>query len=150
MRTIHGIGGLILGRLVGRLLVRTREGNGFGIRGGREAHRGEGRQVLSIGESRGLPLGWMEESRGPLVRNELEEGRQVELGRLHFWLIWESRTRGVPKKELFLKLDSRTVGSGVALPWFVPHFQEGVGVEGGVGAMGSRPVLWGLGRSEGS
>ena len=92
----------------------------------------------------------MEEFRGHLVRSELGEGRQVELGRLHFWLIWESRTRGVPKKELFLKLDSRTVESGVALPWFVPHFQEGVAVEGGVGAMGSRPVLWGLGRSEGS
>ena len=41
MRTIHGIGGLILGRLVGRLLVRTKEGNGFGIRGGREARREE-------------------------------------------------------------------------------------------------------------
>ena len=150
MRTIHGIGGLILGRLVGRLLVRTREGNGFGIRGGREAHRGEGRQVLSIGESRGLPLGWMEEFRGHLVRNELEEGKQVELLRLHFRLIWESRTRGDPTKEIFSKLDSRTVESRAGLPLFVRHVQEGVGVEGGVGAMGSRPVLWGLGRSEGS
>ena len=84
MRTIHGIGELILGRLVGHLLVRTREGNEFWIRGGREAHRGEGRQVLSIGGCRGLPLGWMEESRGHLVRNELEEGRQVELRRLRF------------------------------------------------------------------
>ncbi len=150
MRTIHGIGGLILGQIVGRLLVRTRAGNGFGIRGGREAHRGEGRQVLSIGECRGLPLGWMEEFRGHLVRNELEEGKQVELLRLHFRLIWESRTKGDPTKEIFSKLDSRTVESKSELPLFVRHVQEGVGVEGGVGAMGSRPVLWGLGRSEGS
>ena len=87
MRTIPGIGGLILGRLVGRLLARMREGNGFGIRGGREEHRGEGRQVLSIGESRGLPLGWPGESQDHLVPIELEEGRQVELRPLHFWLI---------------------------------------------------------------
>ena len=107
MRTIHGIGGLILGRLVGRLLVRTREGNGFGIRGGREAHRGEGRQVLSIGESRDLPLGWTGESQYYLVRSVLEGGRQVELRRLHFWLIWESRTRWGPTREIFSKLDSR-------------------------------------------
>jgi hypothetical protein len=47
-------------------------------------------------------------------------------------------------------LDSRTVESKAGLPLFVRHVQEGLGVEGGVGAMGSRPVLWGLGRSEGS
>ena len=121
MRTIHGIGGPILGRLVGRLLVRTREGNGFGIRGGREAHRGEGRQVLSIGEFRGLPLAWVGESQDHLVRNELGEGRQVELRRLHFWLIWESRTRGGLPKEIFSKLDSRTVESRAGLPLFVRH-----------------------------
>jgi hypothetical protein len=150
MRTIHGIGGLILGRLVGRLLVRTKEGNGFGIRGGREVHQGEGRQVLSIGESRGLPLASAGESQGHRVRSELEEGRQVELRRQHFWLILESRTRGGPTKEIFSKLDSRTVESRAGLPLFVRHVQEGVGVEGGVGAMGSRTALWGLGQSEGS
>ena len=53
-------------------------------------------------------------------------------------------------KEPFLKLDSRTEESGFALPWFGRHAREGGGVEGGVGAMGSRPVLWGLGRLEGS
>jgi hypothetical protein len=96
-----------------------------------------------------LPLGWTGEFQDHLVRNELEEGRQVELRHLHFWLIWELRTRGGPTKGIFSKLDSRTVESRAGLPLFVRHVQEGVGVEGGVGAMGSRPVLWGLGRSEG-
>lgn len=73
MRTIPCIGGLILGQIVGRLLVRTREGNEFETRGGQEARLEEEGWVLSSGECRGLPLGWVEDSQVHLVRTELEE-----------------------------------------------------------------------------
>ena len=74
----------MLGRPVGRLLVRTRAGSKFEIRGGREARREEEGKVLSSGEGLGLPLGWMEKFRVHLVRTELEEGKQIELRHQHF------------------------------------------------------------------